>query len=510
MMSNTDNRPNQGLGGIPYKYLLTGILCLGTILRLMGLNKGIWLDEYLTIDIITRNDFLESMRSDTHPPLYYVLLKLWSHISISEQFLRLLSVILGIGTIIITMRWIKRYGLLASLITGLLYSAIPMLIRYSQEIRNYQLVLLLTACSFIFASRIAASPQKISGYIWLSLCLSIAAVTHLIGVLLIIPVLLFIILSTVDRRNIQWGSLIPAITLPSIIFLLEYLFFFKHLPEKSGWWMPPVSFQLISGTARQVFGISYLLNASELVQKHFSALEAPYIISIVFLAAVTLAGIIFFGDWRRSYPLFIAAACYWLEMILYSAFVTPIFWYRTVLPGIIPFLGFIGIQLSTIRVKWMRTASIAFIIIISITFAAGWLVRGAWVPYENWRETAGVLKTRWIKNDIAIFYPGSTAGPIRYYFTELPADSGIPIPIGEDISEVESKIHDRIHAADSRQDKYGIFLVCRSSRAFERDKGTYNKILEYLESMCGKTEFTQQSGNLSILEYRCRNRESIK
>jgi len=510
MMTNTGNSPNKESTGIPYKYLMPGILCFGIILRLMGLNKGIWLDEYFTIDIITRNDFLESMRSDTHPPLYYILVKLWSQIDISEQFLRLLSVIFGIGTIIITMRWVKRYSLLASLIAGLLYSAIPMLIRYSQEIRDYQLLLLLTACTFIYASRIAASPQKLSGYVWLSLCLSIAALTHLIGVMLIIPVLLFIILSTADKRNIQWSNLIMTITLPSITFLLEYLFFFKHLPEKSSWWMPPVSFQLIFGTAKQVFGISYLLDASELFQKYFPILASSYIVCIVSLATVTLAGIIFFGNWRQSYPLFIAAACYWLEMILYSAFVTPIFWYRTVLPGIIPFLGFIGIQLATIRLKWLKTASISFIIIISIIFASGWVVRGAWLPYENWRETAGVLKTRWYKNDIAIFYPKSASGPIRYYFTDLPADSVIPVPIGEEISEVERNIQDCIHTAHAGQNKYGIFLVCRSSRAFERDKGTYNKISAYLESICGQPGFTRQSGNLSILEYRCRNRESIK
>lgn len=262
MMSNMGNSLNQELWGIPYKYLMTGIICFGIILRLMGLNKGIWLDEYFTIDLITRNDFLEGMRSDTHPPLYYILAKLWSQISVSEQSLRLLSVIFSIGTIIIIMQWVKRYSPLASLIAGLLYSTMPMLLRYSQEIRNYPLILLLTAAAFISASRVAASPGKLSGYLWLSLCLSIAAASHLIGVMLIIPVVMFIILSTAKKRDIQWSKLISAVLFPGIIFLLEYFLFFKHLPEKSDWWMPPVSSQLIFGTAKQIFGISYLLDAS--------------------------------------------------------------------------------------------------------------------------------------------------------------------------------------------------------------------------------------------------------
>ncbi|MGA9111625.1 MAG: glycosyltransferase family 39 protein [Smithella sp.] len=512
-MSNADNNPNQACGCIPYNYLMAGILCFGIILRLVGLNKGIWLDEYFTIDIITRQDFLEGMRSsgNLHPPFYFILLKLWSQISTSEPFLRLLSVIFSIGTIILIMRWVKRYNPLASLLTGLLYSTLPILLRYSQEIRCYQLVILLTVCAFIYASRIAASPHKLSGYIWISFYLCLASATHLIGVFLVIPVLLFIILSTDDKRNIPWRNLIAAISLPCVIFLLEYLFFFKHLPEKDSWWMANMSFTLIVYAAKEIAGVSCLYwDESQLFYKNFPILAILYNVSIICLAMVALAGIIFFGNWRKSFPLFVAAVCYRLEMILYSTFIMPIFISRTILPGVVPLLGFIGIQLANIRLKWLKTTSIMFVIIISISFAAWWVVRGAWIPFENWIEPVRIIKAHWNKNDIAIFYPEHTAGPIRYYFTDLPADSVIPVSLGEDISEVKRKIHDHIQAVHTGKNKHGIFLFSRFGMEFKCDRGTFHKISAYLESMCGHAEFTQQSGPLSILEYRCQNQESIK
>ncbi|HUN56236.1 MAG TPA: glycosyltransferase family 39 protein [Smithella sp.] len=508
-MDNADNSPNREWGGIPYNYLMTGVLCFGIILRLIGLNKGIWLDEYFTIDVITRNDFIEGMRSsgNLHPPFYFILLKLWSQISVSEPFLRLLSVIFGGATIFLIMRWAKEYSSpLASLLTGLLYSTLPILLRYSQEIRCYQLVILLTVCAFIYATRIAESPRKLSGYVWVSFCLTLAAATHLIGVFLNIPVLLFIIFSTENKRDIRWRNLIAAISLPFIVFGLEYLFFFKHLPEKDSWWMANMSFTLIVYAAREIVGGSCLLrDESGLFYKNFPILAILYNVSIIGLATVTLAGIIFFANWRKSFPLFIAAICYRLEMILYSAFVLPIFISRTILPGIVPLLGFIGMQIAGIRLKWLKLISIMSVIIISMSFAGWWVVRGAWIPVEDWREPVRLIKAQWNKNDIAIFYPGHTAGPVKYYFTDLPADSVVGVSRGEDMLEMKRKMDDRIHALQTDKSKHAIFFISRCVTASKLDRDTFHKISRYLESICGQAEFSRQSGSVTILEYRCQN-----
>ena len=60
---------------------LTGLVIIGTILRLVFLaDKSIWLDEAYSISLSqqTLSDLLRLVaESDNHPPLYYLLLKLW-------------------------------------------------------------------------------------------------------------------------------------------------------------------------------------------------------------------------------------------------------------------------------------------------------------------------------------------------------------------------------------------------------------------------------------------------
>lgn len=52
-------------------YVLAGILVLAFSIRLIGLDKGIWLDEAFTIQMISKANLLEmlqDLRGDVHPP----------------------------------------------------------------------------------------------------------------------------------------------------------------------------------------------------------------------------------------------------------------------------------------------------------------------------------------------------------------------------------------------------------------------------------------------------------
>src|SRR4029078_7831305 len=80
------------------------LLLLGLILRLISLNQSLWLDEaigaiavknYSYVGIVT--DFI---KGDTHPPFYYLTLKLWTDLfGYSEIAMRMLSVIFGVATV---------------------------------------------------------------------------------------------------------------------------------------------------------------------------------------------------------------------------------------------------------------------------------------------------------------------------------------------------------------------------------------------------------------------------
>src|SRR5512145_896422 len=108
---------------ILYAVAVVGILSLALALRLIGLGKGIWLDEYATLQIILQDSFaktIQAVQTDNHPPLYFILLRIWSQIDTSAGFLRLPGAFFGVGTVAVVMIWIRRYSRLGSLLAGLL------------------------------------------------------------------------------------------------------------------------------------------------------------------------------------------------------------------------------------------------------------------------------------------------------------------------------------------------------------------------------------------------------
>ncbi len=87
-----------------YHYALYAILLLAIMLGFLGLNKGLWNDEISTVLKISHQNIFamfEHLKQNVHPPLYYVLLYCWGKISKQEEFLRLFSLLLNLGTLLV-------------------------------------------------------------------------------------------------------------------------------------------------------------------------------------------------------------------------------------------------------------------------------------------------------------------------------------------------------------------------------------------------------------------------
>ncbi len=155
------------------RILLAGTVVLGTFLRLLQLDfQPLWWDEGYSVFFATRafGDMLARTAVDIHPPLYYALLQLWIQLFGQDAAtLRLLSVILGVAAIplmyLVTKNLFdRRIGLTAAFLLAIS----PLNIYYSQELRMYGLVTLLTLASVALqlhllhsASRSTFSPTVI-------------------------------------------------------------------------------------------------------------------------------------------------------------------------------------------------------------------------------------------------------------------------------------------------------------------------------------------------------------
>lgn len=139
-------------------YLLL-IIILATVLRLFKLDfQSLYGDElYSLIPTNPNNSFysvIEYSKSD-QPPLYFILLHYWFKILPYNEYMgRLLSAMFGVlGVIAMYFLGVefksKEVGIIASFLTALNYFHIY----YSQELRFYSLLFLLTTLSNLFFLR---------------------------------------------------------------------------------------------------------------------------------------------------------------------------------------------------------------------------------------------------------------------------------------------------------------------------------------------------------------------
>ena len=83
--------------------IITFVLLVSFLIRIVSLNQSLWLDEATTA-LVARMDlsdfFTKFMPADFHPPLYYLVVNLWSRFfGYSEIALRMPSVIFGVLTV---------------------------------------------------------------------------------------------------------------------------------------------------------------------------------------------------------------------------------------------------------------------------------------------------------------------------------------------------------------------------------------------------------------------------
>lgn len=211
------------------KYLLlAGIIFLGLILRLEGLSKpfGLGYDEAISYIIAAKKFPFEIIdcliKTDVHMPLYFLTLSLWMKLFTNADIsIRLLSVLFGILTIF--------FGYLAGkeivnektgLLTALLISINSLAIYYSQEVRFYSLLMLLSTMVLLFFIKTIKTPipKNIFFLIFSSLLLIYTNTISIIFVAVIFfGLALFLIFKHKDKLKIFIQALIIG-----QIFLLPF------------------------------------------------------------------------------------------------------------------------------------------------------------------------------------------------------------------------------------------------------------------------------------------------
>jgi len=188
------------------KNLLTAvsIVILALILRLIHLGtKSIYVDEAVTVYICSRPlsailPFMMKIR-EVHPPLYFWLVRLWfylwpaarSFIPSNEAFMRLSSVLFGVGNVLMTYLLGKNlFNRKTAIGASFLLSLSTFHIYYSQELRMYPALLFFMLMSFHFFILFLEKPTIPRG-IGLAAANGLALLTHYYSFYILLIELIF-------------------------------------------------------------------------------------------------------------------------------------------------------------------------------------------------------------------------------------------------------------------------------------------------------------------------------
>lgn len=171
--------------------VVVGVLIAMGISLSIGLSQSVWFDEAYSI-IIAKQPVSELVRLasvDTHPPLYYLLLKGWATLfGWSELALRSLSVTAMGGAMAMGALLVRRlFDIRATLITLPFIVFAPFLLRYGFEIRMYALASFIgVAATYILVRALQAkdNQEKLRLYLIYTLLVAMGVYTLYYTVLL--------------------------------------------------------------------------------------------------------------------------------------------------------------------------------------------------------------------------------------------------------------------------------------------------------------------------------------
>ena len=391
------------------KISLIVILLIALLLRLHGLeSKSIWLDEGYSVWAITKPDLPKLFSSFIffgQQPVYYLLLKQWFiFFGKSELILRLPNVFIGIFSIYILYKFCLLYldkntAIIASILAGFSITHI----NYSQEIRPYNLMILLTITSFYFFILLIQS-GGIKNSILYSFISTALIYTHTFGpsALLIENIYFFtgiFLFKKVYKLSLKlWLKIQIFIFMFSLPYLYIVLTRIQNYKILFADWAPKPSPILIYHTLEETFSGSLPL-------------------FIIFML-LTIKVIVFSKDRPQIYLLIL---WWWFPIIL--LFTVSVLFYsiyidRYLLPATLPFYCLVSKSLQETN-KYLKPIILVIIIIFSISNIKDFYSESVNFKHRNvqYKEASKFIDNNAIQSDNILFIPSYIYDTIFTYYS---------------------------------------------------------------------------------------------
>ena len=167
------------------------LMALAAAVRFATLDQqSLWYDEAVTAVSVLHPSLRSTLSAVVHventPPLYYLVAWGWTRVLGTGVFaLRSLSAVAGVATVAVAWTIGRELGSRrVAIVLAAIVASNPLFIWYSQEVRSYELFVLLASVAFLFFLRARAAPTRRNLAAW-ALCSALALLTHYFAVFLI-------------------------------------------------------------------------------------------------------------------------------------------------------------------------------------------------------------------------------------------------------------------------------------------------------------------------------------
>lgn len=365
-------------------YIIFTILSLFSISLIF--NNNVWFDEAYTLSLIQHNysEVIEILKSDMHPPLYFISLKFFCEIfGYSILVTKIFSVLGYIATLLLGCTVVKKhFGSDTSGVYMLTIGAIPMSLYFSVQQRSYEWCIFFVTLCFIEALLFIKSCKYRHCIIFVIAAL-FAAYNHIYALLAVGIIFAFLNIYIFTKSK----KLIKAIILSDISIIIGYF------P-----WIFPLLYQTESASG------SFWLKSVE-----------PLSI-IVFISGVVISAVILTKKGNRKLPIIFAIfSILSIQIIglIVTAFIRPLYIarYSVVVSGIFALL--IAFGTKNIKVKFKKSLCILLCVInIICAIATGMF------EYNSSMNKFFDRFDKIISPSNTFIYCDSSFGIMSYYFPE--------------------------------------------------------------------------------------------
>lgn len=420
-------RTESALNYVKDNSLILLILFLGFVLRIYDLGgESLWLDEVFSVEM-SRLSLIDMVKviiseGDNYPPFYYMIMHFWVALfGDSEAATRLFSALVGTVSIFVIYKlgkllFNKNIGLTAALILA----TSVFQVKYSQEVRAYALMGLLSMLSVYFFVRLLLNNGDIKyslGYLVSSFLL---VYTHYFGSLIIVAQNFYffsIVLIDYDKGK-QYGfkrwiflqSILVFLSLPELFLLAG------ATALQEDFWIPKPNVKGLIGTFLKYSGSIPLLTI-------FSILSLMAVVnSAAFMCKKRFRGLLMsqrsystdlnLSNINRVYLLIVLILIPMLLPFIFSQFTTPIYHVRYMIGASVAFYLIVAKGIENIVAKRLKFGLIGLVVAMSV-FNVGQYY-GA-VDKEQWRDAVEYIEDNAGPGELILVYPDYVSIAAQYY-----------------------------------------------------------------------------------------------